>query len=91
MTDLILDECIYSKKLASALKVAIAGIRVRYLGDGVSDNYIRSIVNDSDDSLIVTADRQLGVTLGPKALYLESKWKLKETVRIIKIWARDLL
>ena len=84
MTELILDECIFSNKLGKKL-AEILGIKISYMGNGVPDNVIRSYVNDYD-SLIVTSDRQLYYSLGSRALYLESKTKLKETVRIVKIW-----
>ena len=88
MIELILDECIYSKTLKRKL-VEKLGIKILYMGDGVPDNVIRSYVSNSD-SLIVTSDRQLYYSLGPKALFLESKTKLKEIVRIVKIWLDGL-
>lgn len=88
MTELILDECIYSRRLGRKLAEKL-GMKITYMGDGVPDNYIRSYVNDHD-SFIVTSDRQLYYSLGAKALYLESKMKLKEVVRIVKIWLEGL-
>ena len=88
MIELILDECIYSQTLKMKLAEKL-GIKISYMGDGVSDNAIRSYVNNSD-SLIVTSDRQLYYSLGSKALFLESKTKLKEIVRIVKIWLDGL-
>ena len=88
MTELILDECIFSKTLKRKLAEKL-GIKISYMGDGVSDNVIRNYVSNSD-SLIVTSDRQLYYSLGSKALFLESKTKLKEIVRIVKIWLDGL-
>ena len=82
---LVLDECIYSKRLKDAIEDSVDNVDVKYLGDGVSDNYIRSYMNNHD-SVIVTADVQLGDSLGIKSLYLESKLKITEIIRIIKIW-----
>ena len=88
MTELILDECIFSKTLRKKLAEKL-GIKISYMGDGVSDNIIRNYVSNSD-SLIVTSDRQLYYSLGSKALFLESKTKLKEIIRIVKIWLDGL-
>jgi len=88
MTELILDECIFSKTLMKKLAERL-GLKISYMGNGVPDNVIRSYVSNSD-SLIVTSDRQLYYSLGSKALYLESKTKLKEIVRIVKIWLEGL-
>ena len=88
MTELILDECIYSRRLVRQLAEKL-GMKITYMGNGVPDNYIRSYVN-GHDCFIVTGDRQLCYSLGAKALYLESKMKLKEIVRIVKIWLEGL-
>ena len=88
LVELILDECIFSKRLREKLAEKL-GIKISYMGDGVPDNVIRSYVNNCD-SLIVTSDMQLYCSLGSKALYLESKTKLKEIVRIVKIWLDGL-
>ena len=80
--EVILDECIYSKKLLKALRKL--GMRVIFLGRGVSDNFIRQYVQNHN-SVIITGDRQLQVTLGwKKSLYLESWTRLKDMIKIIK-------
>ena len=88
MAELILDECIFSNELRKTLREKL-GIKISYLGNGLSDNVIRNYVN-SCNSLLLTSDRQLCYSLGARALFLESKTKLKEIVRIVKIWLDGL-
>ena len=89
MTELVIDECLYSKKLHSSLQKNL-GLQVSYMGDGVSDNYIRNHVYNNG-SLLITADRQLCGSLGDRALYFETKAKLNEIIFIVKSWVGDLI
>lgn len=85
--EIVLDECVYSKKLLNGLRKF--GYQVKFLGRGISDNYIRFYVH-SHDAVLITEDRQLQASLGwKKSLFLESWNSLKDMILVISTWLRE--
>ena len=85
---IILDECIYSKRLLKTLKKI--GLSVKFFGRGVSDNFIRQYIQNHY-SVLITEDKELQATLGwKKALLIESWTNLKDMSKIIRTYVEGV-
>jgi len=86
--EIILDECVYSKRLLKTLKKI--GLRVKFFGRGVPDNFIRQYIQNHY-TVLITEDRELQTTLGwKKALLIESWADLKDMTKIIRSYVEGV-
>lgn len=79
----IIDECVYSQKLARAL--GKNGIKYKYLGSGKSDAEIESYMNVMPNTVLITADIEFWTHFGwDRSLIVSSSDSVIDTVRVVK-------
>lgn len=87
MTQVVVDECLYSEKFMKKLRKAIKDHQFVFLGRGKLDIDIERYLIANRDSVLITADQEFDTHFHwSKSIMLEQNDPVKDKIRVIKAW-----